>query len=95
MGKEKGVDVLKLIVGLMVVGYGGALVKGGKLLLSISLSWWGMVLIFCFGMINGRGMFLSKFFILNYLCSANKEACISEVLSPSMGDNDRVWSLRF
>ena len=91
MGKEKGVGVLEL----MVVGYGGALVKGGKLLLSISLSWWGMVLIFCFGMINGRGMFLSKFFILNYLCLANKEACISEVLSPSMGDNDRVWSLRF
>ena len=55
MGKEKGVGVLELIVGLMVVGYGGALVKGGKLLLSISLSWWGMVLIFCFGMINGRG----------------------------------------
>ena len=30
-----------------------------------------------------------------FLCSANKEACISEVLSPSVGDNDRVWSLRF
>jgi len=29
------------------------------------------------------------------LCSANKEACISEVLSPLVGDNDRVWSLRF
>ena len=30
-----------------------------------------------------------------FLCSANKEACISDVLSPSMSDNDRVWSLRF
>ena len=30
-----------------------------------------------------------------FLCSANKETCISDVLSPSMGDNDRVWSLRF
>uniref|UniRef100_A0A7N2MD06 Acyl-CoA thioesterase n=1 Tax=Quercus lobata TaxID=97700 RepID=A0A7N2MD06_QUELO len=25
----------------------------------------------------------------------NKEACISKVLSPPVGDNDRVWSLRF
>ena len=25
-----------------------------------------------------------------FLCSANKEACISEVLSPPVGDNDRV-----
>ena len=30
-----------------------------------------------------------------FLCSANKEACISEVLSPLVGDNDRVWSLSF
>ena len=30
-----------------------------------------------------------------FLCSANKEACISEVLSPPVGDNDRVWSLMF
>ena len=29
------------------------------------------------------------------MCSANKKACISEVLSHPMGDNDRVWSLRF
>ena len=29
------------------------------------------------------------------MCSANKEVCISEVLSPLVGDNDRVWSLRF
>ena len=30
-----------------------------------------------------------------FLCSANKEACISKVLSPPVDDNDRVWSLRF
>ena len=30
-----------------------------------------------------------------FLCSANKEACISDVLSPPVADNDRVWSLRF
>ena len=30
-----------------------------------------------------------------FFCSANKEACISEVLSPPVGDNDRVWSLSF
>ena len=29
------------------------------------------------------------------MCSANKEAYVSEVLSPSVGDNDRVWSLSF
>ena len=52
----------------MVVGNGGVLVKGGKLLLNISLLWWGMVLVFYFGMISGLGMFLSKFFILNYFC---------------------------
>ena len=48
MGKEKGVGVLELVVGLMVVGYGGVLVKGGKLSLSISLLWWGTVLVFFF-----------------------------------------------
>ena len=30
-----------------------------------------------------------------FMCAENKEACISEVLSPPVGDNDRVWSLRF
>ena len=29
------------------------------------------------------------------MCSANKEAYVSEVLSLSVGDNDRVWSLSF
>ena len=68
MGKEKGVGALELVVGLMVLGYGGVLVKGGKLLLSISLLWWGMVLVFFFSMISGLQMFLSKFFILSYFC---------------------------
>ena len=68
MEKEKGVGALELIVGLMVVGYGKVLVKGGKLSLSISLLWWGMVLIFFFSMISGLGMFLSKFCILSYSC---------------------------
>ena len=45
MGKEKGVGALELVVGLMVVGYGGVLVKGGNLSLSISLLWWGTILI--------------------------------------------------
>ena len=30
-----------------------------------------------------------------FLCSTNKEACIFEVLSPPMDDNDRVEILRF
>ena len=46
MGREKGVDALELVVGLMVVGYAGVLAKGGTLLLSISLLRWGMVLAF-------------------------------------------------
>ena len=96
MGKEKGVGALELVVGLMVVGYGGVLVKSGKLSLSISLLWWGMVLVFFFGMISRLVMFLSKILYPQlFLCSTNKEACISEVLSPSVGDNDRVWSLSF
>ena len=68
MGKEKGVGALELVVGLMVVGYGGVLVKDGKLSLSISLLWWGTVLVFFFGMISGLGMFLSKLCILSYFC---------------------------
>ena len=66
MGREKGVGALEFVEGLMVMVYGGVLVKGGKVFLSICLLWWGMVLIFFFGMINGLGMFLLKFFILNY-----------------------------
>ena len=66
MGREKGVGAQELVVGLMVVGYGGVLTKGGKLLLSISLLWWGMVLVFFFGMISGLEMSLLKVFILSY-----------------------------
>ena len=69
--------------------------KGGKVFLSICLLWWGMVLVFFFGMISGLWIILLKLFILSYLCLANKEACISEVLSPLVGNNDRVWSSRF
>jgi len=68
MGREKGVGALELVVGPMGVGYGGVLVKGGKLSLSISLLWWGMDLVFFFGMIGGLGSFLSKFCILSYFC---------------------------
>ena len=95
MGKENGLGALELVVGLLVVGYGRVLVKGGKLSLSISLLWWGMVLAFFFGMISGLGKILLKLLILNYLCLANKEDYISEVLSPPVGDNDSIWSLRF
>uniref|UniRef100_A0A7N2RC83 Uncharacterized protein n=1 Tax=Quercus lobata TaxID=97700 RepID=A0A7N2RC83_QUELO len=31
----------------------------------------------------------------SYLCLAIKEGCIFDVLSPSVGGNDRVWNLRF
>ena len=68
MGREKGVGALELVVGPMVVGYGGVLVKGEKLSLNISLLWWAMVLVFFFGMISGLGMFLLIFFILSYFC---------------------------
>ena len=30
-----------------------------------------------------------------FMSSANKENCISEVLSPLVGDNDKMWSSRF
>ena len=68
MGREKGVGALEIVVGPMGVSNGGVLVKGGQISLSISLLWWGMVLIFFFGMISGLGMFLIKFFILSYFC---------------------------
>ena len=68
MGREKGVGALELVVGLMVMGYGGVLVKGETLSLSISLLWWGMVLTFFFGMISGLGMFLLKLLIFSYFC---------------------------
>ena len=42
--------------------------EGWEILQSICLLWWEIVLIFFFGMINGLGMFLLKFFILDYFC---------------------------
>ena len=68
MGREKGIGALELVVGPMVVGYGGVLVKGGKLSLSISLLWWGTDLVLSFGMISRLGMSLLKVFILSYFC---------------------------
>ena len=67
-GGKKGVGALELVVGPLVVGYGGVLVKGGKLSLSISMLWWGVVLVFFYGMISGLGMSLLKVFILIYFC---------------------------
>ena len=37
MGREKGVGALEFAEGLMVMVYGGVLVKGGKVFLSICL----------------------------------------------------------
>ena len=68
MGRGKGVGALEFSKGLMVVVYGGVLVKGGKVLLSICLLLWGMVLVFFFGMTNGLGMSFLKFFIPSYFC---------------------------
>ena len=79
MGRGKGGGALEFVEWLMVVGYGEVLVKGGKVFLGMCILWWGMVLIFFFGMINGLGIILSNLSILSFLCSANKEACISEV----------------
>ena len=42
-----------------------------------------------------RDVPLKIFYPQLFMCSTNKEACIFEVLNFSMGDNDRVWSLRF
>ena len=57
-GEVKGGWCTRTCGGLMVVGYGGVLAKGGTLLLSISLLWWGMVLAFFFGMISRLGKIL-------------------------------------
>ena len=39
MGRGKGAGALEFVEGLMVVDYGGVLVKGGKVFLSICLLW--------------------------------------------------------
>ena len=91
MGKEKGVGALELVVGLMVLGYGRVLVKGGKLLLSISLLWGGDGSCILFWHDKWTAdVPLKILYPQLFLCSANKEACISEVLGPPVGDNDRV-----
>ena len=91
MGREKGVGALGLVVGPMDVGYGGVLVKGGKLLLSISLLWGGDGSCILFWHDKWTAdVPLKILYPQLFLCSANKEACISEVLSPPVGDNDRV-----
>ena len=95
MGRGKGGGALEFVEGLMGVVYGKALVKGGRAFLSTCLVWWEIVLIFFFGMRSGSGIILLKLLILSYLCSVNKEACISDVLSPPVGENDRVWNLRY
>ena len=54
MGRERGWST-KVCEGLMVVVYGEVLVKGGKVFLGMCLLWWGMVLVFFFGMIRDWG----------------------------------------
>ena len=95
MGREKGVSALELVLGLMVVGYGGVLAKSGTLSLSISLLWWGDGSRILFWHDKWTGdVPLKILYPQLFLCSANKEACISDVLSPPVGDNDRVWSFK-
>ena len=67
-GGDRGGGVLELVEGLMVVVYGKVLVKVGKTFLSICPLWWGMVLVFFFGMISGLGTILLKLFTHSYLC---------------------------
>ena len=65
-GRGKGGGALEFVEGLMVVGYGEVLVKGGKVFLGMCILWWGMVLIFFFGMINELGIILSNLSILSF-----------------------------
>ena len=67
MDRRKGVGALEFEEGLMVVGYGEVLVTGGKFFLGMCFLWWGMVLVFFFGMISGLGIILSNPFILSFL----------------------------
>ena len=67
MGREKGGGAQEFVEGLMVVGYGEVLVKGGKVFLGMCLLWWGMVLVFFFGMISELGITLSNLSILSFL----------------------------
>jgi len=67
-GRDRGGGVLEFVEVLMVVVYGEVLVKVGKTFLSICPMWWGMVLVFFFGMISGLRTILLKLFIHSYLC---------------------------
>ena len=100
MGREKGVGALELVEGLMVVGYGCGLWR------SISEGWKTFAKHFsvvvedesCILFWHDKWIGDVPLKILYpqlFLCSANKEACIFDLLSLSVGDNDRVWSSRF
>ena len=80
MRRGKGCGALEFVEGLIGVAYGEALVKGGRAFLSTCLLWWGMVLIFFFGMVSGLGIILLKLYPQLFVCLANKEACISNLL---------------
>ena len=71
-GGDRGGGALEFVDGLMVVGCGEILVKGGKVFLGMCLLWWGMVLKFFFGMISGLGIILSNLSILCFLCVDRK-----------------------
>ena len=46
MGMGKGSGALEFVEGLIVVGYGEVLVKGGTVFLGMCLLWWGWFLYF-------------------------------------------------
>ena len=96
MGRGKGVGALKFV--------GGA--HGCGLWQSISEGWENFAKHLSFVVGNGshillwynkwtRDVPLKILYPQLFMCSANKEACIFEVLSTPVGDNDKVWSLRF
>ena len=58
MVRVKGGGVLKCAGGLMGVAYGEALMKGGRVSLSICLLLWVKALVSAFGMIGGLGIIL-------------------------------------
>ena len=74
--------------------------KGGKVLLSICLLLWGMVLVFFFGMTNGLGMSLLKFFIPSSLtnrccmCCCNEESVDHLLLFCSIAHSLWTYMLR-
>ena len=76
--------------------YREVFVTGGKFFLGMCLLWWGMVPVFFFWHHKWIGdNSLKSLYPQLFVFSANKEAFVSEVLSPLASDNDKVWSLRF